>query len=96
MLNKYIELEEKYEKNSRYPFLLPRSCVNVSSTKTVKQKRQPKDCLGARSISDRKERRLSPEPVLEDSGSCHLRLCCLRSVTSGHRIRSVVSGPSLF
>jgi len=26
-----MEQEEKYKKNSRYPFLLPRSCVNKGS-----------------------------------------------------------------
>jgi len=31
--NMYVEPVEKYRKNCRYPFSLPHSCVNVSSTK---------------------------------------------------------------
>ena len=32
-VQKETGVEEKYKKNNRYPFLLPRSGVNVSSTK---------------------------------------------------------------
>ena len=51
-------------------------------------------CL--RDSSGGNDRSLSPEPVLGASGNRHLQRCCLRSVISRHRLRSVISGRPLF